>query len=137
MTSSITIIMYNIYKIIGKTLNYFFISLSIFVLSIIANFIAYYVFKKPLYISIASIIVIFIWFIITEFIIIKKFKVFPFRNWLYILFMIAAFYLITLIEKIWLGAIIYVCAWLLLTLIFEFPETKKIIIEFKSFFKKK
>lgn len=62
ITSTITVIIHNYYKMRGESATYFKQSLIILALSAIANGIAYYCFGTTVSISFASVIVIFAWF---------------------------------------------------------------------------
>ena len=137
LTSSITIIMYNIYKKFDKTRIYFLITIGTFVLSFVTNLIAYFWFKTPISISIASIITISIWYIVTEFIIIKKFKINVLMTYIYIIICMVVFYLVTLINNVFIGFGVYFVSILLISFILRRKDFIKMIGLFKKIIKKK
>ena len=140
ISSSITIIMYNVYKKIEKTRLYFFITLTILLLSFGANLIAYFVFKTPISISIASIIVIAVWYFVTEVFIIKDFKIrvkTVVFYYLYIAICMSAFYLSTMIDNTFVSLAIYLCSWAVGTLIVQNKNFFKLLTVFKNIFKRK
>ena len=63
VSSTITVIIHNYYKMLGESSKYFRRSITILVVSAVANIVSYLLFKSTESISIASIITMFIWFI--------------------------------------------------------------------------
>ena len=129
--------MYNIYKKFDKTRIYFLITIGTFVLSFVTNLIAYFWFKTPISISIASIITISIWYIVTEFIIIKKFKINVLMTYIYIIICMVVFYLVTLINNVFIGFGVYFVSILLISFILRRKDFIKMIGLFKKIIKKK
>lgn len=127
LTSVITIVMLNYYKVIGKNLIFFLESLGVLLLSIIANIVAYYIMPEPIAISIASIIIIFIWYLVVEFYFIKKYKVNPIKNLSFIILGCASFYAITLIQTEYIGFLVQLAVTILLILIYFYKDIKNII----------
>ena len=93
-SSSISILMHNYFKVFGKHKQYFFICLCILILSFCANFIAYKISYHTYPISIASVICLFIWYVVCDRYLLNKMKLKNMKNMIYILIMIAVFYLI-------------------------------------------
>lgn len=118
--SIITIVMHNYYKAVQKSKIVFLQSIGILILSIIANYIAYILFRTQYAISIASIIVLIIWLFITQHYLTKNYKVKWKKNTCYILLMISMFYLSTLIKNIYISFITYFLIFALITYIFYF-----------------
>ena len=126
LSSCVTMVMFNYYKAIGKHFIFFIISLLTLGLSIIANFIAYFATGKMIWISIASVFVICIWYIISEFYLIKKWKLKTSKNIIYISLNIASFYILTeFIYNIYLSFSIYFIVFVCLTLFFNFKLIKR------------
>ena len=98
-SSCISIVMQNYYKLLNKNLNFFIKSLVIIALSIGLNFLAYYIFKNQEAISVASIIVTFIWYITIESYFVIHYKVKFSKNLLFIVLATISFYLITMSEN--------------------------------------
>ena len=118
ISSTISMVFHNYYKIENKEKIYFMITIAILIISIIANLIAYYLSKSTLIISVASIIVTMVWYIVSEVFFIKKYKIRWWKNISYIILMMVAFYSITLISKWWLAMIIYLVCFLVISFIF-------------------
>lgn len=127
-TSSITIIMANYYKSLNQVKLYFIISVVVLLLSIGANLIAYYLFYSMEAISIASIIVIFIWYLITEYFIKKRFKIHTIKNTIYLLLISVVYYAITyLVNNIIIGFFLLIILILIITFICQKDVIKKIL----------
>lgn len=135
-SSSISIVMANYYKSFNQVKKFFIISLVALVLSIIANFIAYLLCKETYAISIASIIVMIIWYLIAEYFLIKQYKVKWFNNFIYACLLLLLFYLCSGLNIVWLGFIIYLVAFLILTLILQKKAFFGIIKKAISFIKR-
>lgn len=123
MSTVITVVMHNYYKTLGKNFEYFLKSLTVLLLSILANFIANYFWHKPSAISIASIVVMFFWYMLIESYFIKEFKIRWLNNLSYLVVMISLFYLSTNIFNSVIGLFIYL---LLGTIITFFMQRDKI-----------
>ena len=125
LTSCISMIMLNYYKSIGASKKYFIISIIVLALSFVANLIAYLIFNKPVAISVASVIVMIIWYFVAEFALVRKWKINTLKNILYIALIMVSFYLIAyLINNIFIGFGLYLGAYVLITLIFYFRLIK-------------
>ena len=125
ISSAITIIMHNFYKTANKNFLFFLISVSILIISCIANFLAYYFFKSTESISIASIVVMIIWYLSVELFFIVKYKVKWKKNFIYMLFMLICFYAISMIDIWWIGMIAYLISYIIVTFSFYFSFFKK------------
>lgn len=127
LSSCISLIMFNYYKAFDKTFNYFIKSVIILVLSVLSNLFAYFVFKNTISISIASISVFLIWYIIVDLLIFKKYKCYSsIKNFAYIIAIMISFYLITyFISNVFIGFGIYFIIFILLTISFYFNLIKK------------
>ena len=125
ISSCISMIMFNYYKALNKQTRYFVISVIILAISFLANLVAYLIFKTPLSISIASIIVMAIWYVVVEFTIVKKYKLNPAKNIIYILAILAMFFILTqFIDNPFIGFGIYMAAYIAITLVFYFKLVK-------------
>jgi len=132
INSAITIAIMNYYKHIGKVFNYFIRSAIILLLSIGANFIAYYSFGTTISISIASVIVMLFWYLIVDSYFIKNYKVKWIKNLLYLIVMSVVFYLISIIGNKLVGFCIYFLLFILTTFAFYYKDIKFIIKNFKK-----
>lgn len=134
LSSVISIVIHNYYKVVGKNFLFLKIGIIIFVMAIIFNLIAYLLFRTTSAISIASIVVFFIWYIITQKYFIRTYKVNWKKSFIYILIMMLCFYLTTSnIINVPVGFSVYILSHILITIIF-FKDKKKLIL---NVFKKK
>lgn len=121
LSSAITVVMHNYYKVMGDNILYFRKSVVILLLSAIANYLAYTWFKSPISISISSIVVMVVWYIYIERYFVKKYQCDNKKEILYIVIMFSAFYMITSIKGMILPAILYVGIFLAVSFLL-FPE---------------
>lgn len=78
MSSCITIVMHNYYKTMGENARFFRQTLFVLGLSIIADALAYLAWGMPIAISISSVIVIGVWYLMSESFLAKKM---PMKRW--------------------------------------------------------
>lgn len=128
-SSSVSVILNNFYKYENKVQRYFIGTASAIVFSIILNFAAYYIWGTYLSISWVSMIALIYWYVISYLYFIKKYKV-PFAvNFLYIISISVAFYIITKMIRNWIEAgIVYLIVYIIITMLFN----HNIIIEMKN-----
>lgn len=125
--SSITIIMSNYYKSLGKVREFFVISVIVLLLSVVANYVAYYINKSPISISIASIFVMVIWYVVADIRLAKKLDNRTYINFIYAILVSTSFYLSTiLIDNLYISGATYFLLFLIFTFVFE----RKKILEF-------
>lgn len=117
ISSSITIVMHNCYKVWGINTSFFYKSVVVLICSCIANIIAYYLFSTTVSISIASIISMFLWYVIVEYKIIKDYKLKWLKNFTYMLIMITGFYIISSFDNAFICSICYLFVLLIVCLI--------------------
>lgn len=127
ISSAITVVMHNYYKTLGKNIVYFYKSIIILVLSAVANIIAYVAFKSVYAISIASILVMLVWYLYVEsyFVTIYNYK--WKKNFFYMISIMTSFYLATSIHSIIISAFIYLISFLVITVLFYRKQFKPII----------
>ena len=113
---------------------FFVKSLIILGLSAGANVLAYLLFKSPFAISVASIIVMVIWYFVIEEYFIRSYKVKWIKNCLYMFLMAGGFYAVTIWNNWWATLLIYFAFFVALTLLFFWKDVNNIA---KKFFKKK
>lgn len=119
ISSTITVIMHNYYKILGESSRYFKRSIIILAISIIANSIAYLLFRNTASISIASIITILIWFIYINSFVSNKLGLRVTKDTVYSILATAVFYISSTIDQWAVGAIAYLLCFLLLTFLVQ------------------
>ncbi len=119
ISSSITIVMHNYYKVLGISNKFFVKSVIILGISAAANYLAYTVWGTTVSISVASICVMIFWYFFVESYFIKQFHIQWKKKALYMFIMVAAFYLITCIQNHYLGFFVYLAVYALFTLLFQ------------------
>lgn len=116
ISSCITVVMHNYYKILDKNLEFFKKSVVVLIISCITNYIAYIWFKTPAAISSASIVTMLIWYIYAENEFVKVYNYKRAKNLLYILICMFVFYGCCSIDNWLLGGICYVVGLIIITL---------------------
>lgn len=114
-TSIISVVFQNFYKLFDENARFLKQNIAILVLSTIANFLAYYLFKSPEAISYASIVVLFIYYNVSEQFFRKNFHLLWKNNLLYILVIGSGFYLMTLIPNIYISMVLYLLYYIIIT----------------------
>ena len=115
ISTAITVIMHNYYKVLGENIRYFRRSLLVLFISAIANLIAYYFWRTTISISIASIITMIAWYLMIESYFYKEFKYDGIKNFLYLVLCLVLFYTVSWLSNDALALVIYVQTFLLLT----------------------
>lgn len=111
LSSTISVIFFNFYKLDNKVKLYLCITLSAIVISIGLNFGAYFIFKNYCAISWASIISISIWYVMVSIYFVRKYKLNIIKNSVFIVLSIVLFYTcVNYIDVVWLSGIIYMAA---------------------------
>lgn len=118
LSSLVSAVIQNYYKSLDRPGLFFVFSAVTLAVSIGLNFAAYYLFKTTEAISWASIITLLFYFFITQAWLIKKVKMEWKKNTIYILLMMASFYLCFLIDSLWLSCAVYFLSFVFLTLVF-------------------
>lgn len=119
ISSSITVVMHNYYKVLGQNLRYFKKSVVILGISVIANIFAYSVWKTTISISIASIVTMLIWYVLIEDLFVKKYGYSRVKNLGYLIVMMGLFYFATGIESIILATLVYIGGFIIIFSIFN------------------
>lgn len=132
ISSTISVINGNMYKRLGHVKRFLVYAIIILLISIGFNLATFFIFKDKnvnvmALISLSSVIVIFMWYILTEQFLIRKYKVKWVKNLIYILLITAAYYLCFFVKKIYLSAMLYLAFYLIITLVLYLKELKKII----------
>ncbi len=108
VSSCISVVMQNYYKVTNRNLSFFIISILVLVIAVITNLVAIFVFEKPMYLSIASVITLFIWYFISEIYFLKGIPIGTVKNGVFLLLSTAVFYSVSILNINWLGFLIYV-----------------------------
>lgn len=126
VSCSITVIIHNYFMAFDENKKYFYISLIILALSFVANIISYLTFKTTISISIASVIVTIIWYVLLNLLFQKKYKIPWLKNYIYIISMIIDFYLTTFLN-VYLGMIVYLLSFIIITFAFYHKSIFKLL----------
>lgn len=117
LSSAITVVIHNYYKVYNKNTYYFFKSLIVLLISAMANGIAYYFFRTTSSISVASIVTMLFWYIYTEHYFVKEYKIQYKSNLFYSIVLMITFYSITYFFNDIIGMLVYVAAYSVITII--------------------
>lgn len=118
MSSIVTVIMHNYYKVFGYNTLYFYKSLVVLGISGIANAMAYYYFHSMTSISWASIITMIFWYLFIQNTLSEKLGVRSVRNFVYLLTQCVIFYIITLFLNSWIGMIVHLVELIIMSYLF-------------------
>lgn len=127
VSSAVTIVMHNYYKTMGQETNFFIKSIIVLFVSAVANYIAYKIFKTTQAISIASIIVLILWYIFIESYFVYHNTIKRIKNFTYLILMSAGFYLITCFELWWAAMLIYFVFLFVVTYLFFYKDINKFV----------
>lgn len=131
LSCCINIIMFTYYKAMDAHFVYFKICCLILLLAAGLNYIAYKIGGTPLHISIASIVSLLIWYLVSEYYFVKYYHIKWKQNLFYIIVFMFIFYLITsIVSNNLLSWILYVLCFLVGTIIIY----KSLVIEFIEYF---
>lgn len=127
-TSTITVIMHNYYKTLGKNILFMYISICILILSIIGNYTAYKIWETPESISIVSVAIMFVWYIITDHLFVKIYQYAWWKIYSYIIAIFINFYIFSNLPTNYLISMTgYLSSLVLLTLLFFYDERNSIL----------
>lgn len=110
----ISIIMFTYFKALNAHLQYFKNCCIVLFVGIVTNGFAFYLFRTPSAISIASIITLIVWYLINELYFIKKYKVNWKHNFFYIVLVMIVFYCVNILIDF------QVVAWSIYSIVFVF-----------------
>ena len=126
MSTVITVVMHNYYKVLGLSASFFRKSVFALGISFLFNLLAYLIFRTREAISIASIVAFLVWYIVTE-LTLKKYCNVQMKNIFYLVGMCASFYLCTIIKIYWLGCLINIAVLAVVTVLLYGKEIKNMI----------
>lgn len=122
ISSTITVVMYNYYKVLNIIPKFLKISLFIILFSVVTNYLAYINFRTTWSISVASIFTMMLWYVMVEKYFITRYSIRWEKNIAYLFVMMTAFYIVTFIKNEFLGFLVYLSVFILLTYIFYRSE---------------
>lgn len=126
MSTVLTVVMHNYYKVLGLSASFFKKSVIALIVAFSANAVAYLIFKSREAISIASIVSFVIWYLMTELPLKKECNV-KSKNFLFLALMTSCFYLCTITDIYWLGGILNLAALVGFSFLFYGKDIKNIL----------
>lgn len=130
--SCITIVMHNFYKVLQINNQFFLKSFIVLILSSIANIIAYLIFKTTISISVASIICIIIWYILSDIKLVKITNQKSFKNIIYLFGLSSLFYVLFFLNNELISAIIYFVVYCIVTFVLYKKEIVEVLKKDKN-----
>ena len=127
VSSSVTIVMHNYYKTMGRNLEFFIKCVVILAVSACANLLALFLFKTTESISAASIIVMFLWYFLMDEYFVRAFKVDTLKNAIYLFVMIISFYSTIYLSSFIVGLFVYLLSYCAISLSFFGKDITKIV----------
>lgn len=125
ISSTISVVMHNYYKVLKMNIVFFKKSVVILLFSILANGLAYLWFRSMKSISAASIITIVVWYLYSEQFFVTEYGYNRWRNLIYMLLMLIFFYLVTGISNLVLSGLLYLVGYIVISLVFHRDTLRK------------
>ena len=127
LSSSITVVMHNYFKTLEQNMKFFVLSLTVLILSLVSGLGAYYIFHTMEAVSWASVIIMIVWYVLSERFLKKQYGISSGVNLIYLILVSAVFYLISLIDIWYIGMVAYMCAAVAITGLFYFKDIKALV----------
>jgi O-antigen/teichoic acid export membrane protein len=127
LSSSITVVMHNYFKTLEQNMKFFVLSLTVLILSLVSGLGAYYIFHTMEAVSWASVIIMIVWYVLSERFLKKQYGISSGVNLIYLILVSAVFYLISLIDIWYIGMVAYMCAAVVITGLFYFKDIKALV----------
>ncbi len=118
ISSVITVIMHNYYKVMNKNLLYFRKSLVVLFLSAVANYVAFKLFGTMESISVASIVTMVFWYLFVEKDLYDVDQVACHKNRFFAVAMMCLFYSSSAVENTWVGLLLYFVLFIVIVISF-------------------
>lgn len=115
ISSSITVVMHNYYKVFEKSGEFFKKSVVALIVSFAFNVVAYLIFKATAAISIASIFALLVWYFHAR-LGLRKICCANQKDTVYMLLMCLGFYVCTALDSLFVSGIIYLCVYILVSI---------------------
>lgn len=134
MNSLVTIVCQNFYKYVNENKKFLIFSLVTLVISVLSNLLAYYVFyKDPLSISIASVLCLIFWYLLSSIYLKKKYNIYNRKILIYFCLMSFLYYIIGIyIKNMIVGFFVYLIAFFIITIFIYFKDIKKYLTRDKK-----
>ena len=118
MSSVVSVIIHNYYKVFGLNLLFFKMSIAALIVSAAANLLAFYMFGTMASISAASIVTMCLWYLFAENIMVRNYGIHRWKNMAFLFCMISFFYLTTYINNMIFGFVLYVGLFIIVSISF-------------------
>ena len=132
ITSSITAIKQNYYKILGLNKRFFVVSICTLILSIFADYFIQIIYSNYYYITWISIVILLLWYIFSDILLLRIFRFKILVNLSYIVIMSIVFYYISFYFNSILGLFLYFGSFLIITSLFFANKIKVYLNMFKG-----
>lgn len=127
ISSCISILVFNYYKVLKKSNVYLIQGIIVLIGSVIFNIIGYYLTKDAIVIAVISLIVLFSWYLFTNSYFIQRYKINWGKNTIYLGTMILVFEITTQISNIWASLLAYFIVYSTLTFFIYRQELGKLL----------
>lgn len=117
ITCSVTMVTFNYYNALGKSKFYFYMSLLIISISAVIDLFMYFVFRDPISVAFGSFIAIFIWYLASEYFLVKWYHVKWRKNLIYMMLMIGLFFISSVVPNLIVGFNIYLVIYLIISIL--------------------
>lgn len=119
ITSCISLVIFNYFKITNNSMKYLALGIGVLILAIVLNYLAYFIFKDPYAIAISSLVVLFIWYLLSNSYLYKRYTIERNKNTFYMLLMTLVFEFVTLIKNPIISLILYLIVYFGITELLE------------------
>ena len=127
ITSVISVVIQNYYKLVEKNTLCLIKNIIILIISGVANFVAYKLAGTTASISVASIVTILFYYIFAQEYFVREYRIKWKKNLMYALIMMLIFYSVTAIENYIIGFLIYTGAFMVITIVLYGKELKLLL----------
>jgi O-antigen/teichoic acid export membrane protein len=133
INTPVTVLMHSYYKTLNKEKVYFIQNILALLLAIISDIFGYYFItlkyspNNPIAIVIASVVVIALWYVMSESYLVKHYKIKHWKNDIYLLIIVIGFYLIAFLSSKWIGFSIYLLFVVVITILVYFKEISQFL----------
>ena len=114
-SAPVTVVMHNYYKTLNLNTKFFKISVIMLAVAFVSGIVVTFVTDSMKAVSCFSVVLMFAWYICTELSLKKRYKISSDKNILYLIIAVLAFYIISICKVWYLGMIIYIGAFLIIT----------------------
>lgn len=129
ISSCISLIIFNYYKILNESKRYLLFGIMILACAVIANYIVYLIFQTPYTIALASLFILFLWYMLNDSYLHVKYKMSSDNHTIYMLVMIITFEFITQLNNYIFSFVIYLILYGIITYTLENNVCRKIFLQ--------